>query len=67
MPDSDSRRRKTEELAKGNPQVDVDQLREAQDLLEELRRAGVSPQQYGINSPYQRKPARTRLGTKRSD
>jgi hypothetical protein len=45
-----------EELIKRNPKVDGDQLREAQELLEELRRGGVGRPSYGIDSPYERRP-----------
>ena len=54
-----------ERLARTNPSVDVEKVREAQILLEELRKAGVARQEYGISSPYQRKPLRARPGNKR--
>ena len=47
-----------EELAESNPQVDVGQLREAQELVRELRREGVGGAEYGIVSPYERRPTR---------
>lgn len=43
-----------ESLARGNPAVDADQLREAQRLLKQLREGGVSPRGYGIAPPHQR-------------
>jgi hypothetical protein len=49
-----------EHAAKTNPKVDVEKVREAQVLLEELRKAGVSRQEYEISSPYERKPLRAR-------
>lgn len=55
----DARRTPTvEEAAKDNPQVDVGQLREAQELMKELRREGVGGPSYGIVSPYERRPTR---------
>lgn len=45
-----------EKIAKENPRVDVDRIREAQRLLEKLEKAGVTPQEYGITSPYERRP-----------
>ena len=58
--DTDDARRTpaVEELAKTNPQVDVGQLREVQELMKELRREGVSGAEYGIVSPYERRPSR---------
>jgi hypothetical protein len=47
-----------EEIAKNNPEVDVGQLRKAQELLKELRREGVDGPEYGIVSPYERRPSR---------
>lgn len=49
-----------EDVAKTNPKIDVDQVREAQTALEELRKAGLSRQEYGITSPYERRPLRVR-------
>lgn len=45
-----------EDLIKRNPKVDGDKLREAQELLEELRRGGVGRSSYDIDSPYERRP-----------
>jgi hypothetical protein len=44
--------------AKKNPQVDVKQVEEAQSLLEELRKTGRGHREYGLGSPYARKPLR---------
>jgi hypothetical protein len=49
-----------EEAARSNPKVDVDQLREAQTLLEELRKKGLAGPEYDIPSPYERRPRRVR-------
>ena len=43
-------------LIEDNPGVDGRQIREAQELLEELRREGVGGPSYGIVSPYERRP-----------
>jgi hypothetical protein len=48
------------DLAKANPKVDVDKLRDAQAALEELRKAGVMRREYDIASPYERRPRRVR-------
>ena len=48
-----------EEAAKSNPEVDVEKVREAQVLLEELRKQGLSRPEYDIASPYERRPLRT--------
>lgn len=45
-----------ERLLKQNPNVDVDKLREAQEVLRDLRRGGVSGPRYQIDSPYERGP-----------
>jgi len=47
-----------------SPKVDGDQLREARELLNELRKRGVSPATYEISSPYQ-KPSRDRKSVPR--
>jgi hypothetical protein len=47
---------RVEELAKTNPKVDGDKVREVQEAIEELRRGGVLGPSYGIASPYERKP-----------
>lgn len=47
-----------DEMVKNNPQVDGGQIREAQELIEELRREGVQKPSYGIESPYERRPLR---------
>ncbi len=44
------------DIAKDNPQVDVDKLRRARDLLEKLKDAGIARREYNIASPYQRRP-----------
>lgn len=58
--DTDDARRTpaVEALAKTNPQVDVGQLREAPELVKELRREGVGGAGSGIVSPYGRRPSR---------
>ena len=48
-----------EDTAKVNPKVDVEKAREAQILLEELRKQGLSRREYDIASPYERRPLRT--------
>lgn len=56
MSDSENRRGSIpdiEKLIEGNPNVDPDQLREAQKIAEQLHRQGVTPPGYGIASPYQ--------------
>ncbi len=45
-----------EKIAEKNQRVDVEKVRRAQVLLEELRQAGVSPRSYDISSPYERRP-----------
>ena len=45
-----------DELIERNPKVDGKQLREAQELLGELRRSGVGRPSYEIESPYERRP-----------
>lgn len=47
-----------DEIAKTNPKVDADQVREAQAAIEELRQSGVLGPSYDIMSPYERRPAR---------
>ena len=44
------------EAAKTNRKVDVEQVEEAQALLEELRKGGLRQRGYDIASPYVRKP-----------
>ena len=53
---------KIRDAAKTNPNVDVGKLREAQRLLDELRKAGVSPKEYDLSSPYRRRPPSTVRG-----
>jgi hypothetical protein len=48
-----------DEVAERNPAVDVDKLREAQQLIEELRERGVIGPSYDIASPYERRPVRS--------
>ena len=45
--------------AEDNPKVDIEQVREAQALLEELRRQGLVRPEYEIASPYERRPLRS--------
>jgi hypothetical protein len=45
-----------DEAAKNNPKVDGDQIREAQELLREIRRDGGGGPTYNIDSPYERGP-----------
>jgi hypothetical protein len=47
-----------DELAEKNPAADGAQIREAQELLRELRRDGVTRPSYNIQSPYERRPVR---------
>lgn len=42
-----------EEVAKRNPPVDVAQLREAQALMEDLRKHGLNKPGYNLTSPYE--------------
>ena len=69
MPDSDSEDGRgvrpmpnLEDAAKANPKVDVEKAREAQILLEELRKQGLSRRGYDIASPYERRPLRSHRG-----
>lgn len=54
---SATRQRKmdVEKLIEKNEKVNGDQVREAQDLLRELRRDGVGGPSYDIVSPYERR------------
>lgn len=45
-----------EDAATSSPAVDVEKLRQAQQLLEALRRVGLPPRGYEITSPYERRP-----------
>lgn len=45
-----------EELVEGNPKVDRSRLEEAQEAVTKLRRAGLAPRRYEIDSPYERGP-----------
>ena len=47
-------------LAKKNPLVDIDQLREAQALVKEFRKDGAGKPQYDIESPYGSRPTRAK-------
>lgn len=49
-----------EKQAKRNPKVNVRQVREAQEMLEELRKAGIGKPQYEIEPPYGSRPPRVR-------
>jgi hypothetical protein len=53
-----------DEAVARNPNVDVDQLREAQELIGELREKGVAPPRYAIGSPYH--PGRDRKSAPRA-
>lgn len=46
------------EVAERNPAVDIKQLREADRLLDELSKHGVTRPEYDIASPYERRPLR---------
>ena len=45
-----------DEMIEGNPKVDRSQLEEANELVTALRRVGVGPPAYRIDSPYERGP-----------
>jgi hypothetical protein len=45
-------------LLKKNKNVDADQVRQTQDLLEELRKHGLARPHYDLVSPYERRPSR---------
>jgi hypothetical protein len=47
-----------EELAQGNPSVDVEQLRDALLRIEEMRRQGLQKPRYNLSQPYERRPTR---------
>ncbi|HXF30475.1 MAG TPA: hypothetical protein VN522_03060 [Solirubrobacterales bacterium] len=49
------------DIAKSNPEVDVDQVREVGRLLSNLEEAGVERRQYEIASPHERLPMRDQL------
>jgi hypothetical protein len=49
-----------DDAAKRNSNVDIQQLREATKLLDELTEQGVSRPHYDIASPYGRRPVRHR-------
>lgn len=49
-----------DDLAKKNPKVNVKQLREANELLEELRKGGLRKRQYEIETPYESRPRRVK-------
>jgi hypothetical protein len=51
-----------EELAEGNPKVDVRQIREAYEMLKRLREEGVPGPRYGIASPHQGRKLRRQAG-----
>jgi hypothetical protein len=55
-----------EKMAEVNRNVDVGQVREAQALLEELRRQGLARPEYEIASPYERRPVRLRRSNQRT-
>jgi hypothetical protein len=58
---SDKRIPHVDHLAKTNPNVDGDHIREIGELIAELRREGVAPREYSLASPYEtvREPRRT--------
>ncbi len=43
-----------EEIISGNPQIDADQFRDAQVLLNALRKEGLARPTYSLGSPYRR-------------
>lgn len=45
-----------DEIIDGNPAVDADQLREAQEEFKKLSESGVSRPGYGIRPPHERLP-----------
>jgi hypothetical protein len=47
-----------DDLLEKNPRVDGAQVREARELLKELREGGVGAPSYGIVSPYERRSVR---------
>lgn len=51
-----------DDVVRRNPDVDVDDLRDAWNILDQLRREGVSGPTYRIVSPYERRPKRESTG-----
>ncbi len=49
-----------DEIIKQNPGVDADKFREAQELLGELRKRGLTRPEYDLVPPYERRPVRRR-------
>jgi hypothetical protein len=49
-----------ENVIESNPQVDLAKVKEALDLMAELRRYGVKPATYKLGSPYERPRTRPR-------
>lgn len=47
-----------DEIVRQNPAVDEGKLREAQHVLDRLRREGIAGPTYRIVSPYERRPRR---------
>jgi hypothetical protein len=67
MSDSPSKKQKRQlpdldDVVRRNPDVDADELREAWNILDRLRRDGVSGPTYRIVSPYERRPRRESTG-----
>lgn len=53
-------KKRIEELAKKNPLVDVELLKEAQALVKEFRKQGLGGPEYDIEPPYGSRPSRSR-------
>ena len=43
-----------DKVMRNNPQVDLDKVRKARDLLQALRKQGLSPRGYTLAPPYRR-------------
>jgi hypothetical protein len=48
------------EMARQNPAVDAEQVRQVNALIAELRRTGVEASEYRIESPYERRSSMRR-------
>lgn len=57
-PRGDKRVPTIDDAAATNPRVDVETVREAQELLAELRKQGITRPGYEIASPYERRRLR---------
>jgi len=53
---NDDKKMDPQEIAKNNPLVDLEKVNRAQDAIRRLRRAGIERSEYGLGSPYARKP-----------